>query len=67
MTTKHTRQALENILFESLENSNRLSVDNFASWLLHRAHRPDEYGEDKANACATAWHLLIQYKQENGI
>lgn len=55
MTTKHTRQALEGILFQSLENSNRVSVDDFAAWLLHRAHRPDEYGEDKANACATAW------------
>lgn len=67
MTTKHSRNHLEGLLFKTLETPARVSIDDLGCWLLHRAHRPEEYGQDKADAAASAWHLLIQYKQEHGI
>lgn len=67
MNTTNSLQAAQDSLFQHLGDAERASVHDFACWLLHRAHRPDEYGQDKADACASAWHLLIQYKQEKGI
>lgn len=68
MSQIHTRAALENMLWQSLNSDEtRVSLGHFSTWLLHRAHRPDEYGQEHADAAQAAWRLLVQYKQENGI
>lgn len=67
MSQIHTRAALENRLWQSIGNEKRLTLGDFSTWLLHRAHRPDEFGQDTADAAAAAWRLLVEYKQEHGV
>jgi hypothetical protein len=35
------------------------TLKDFELWLLHRAHRPDEF--DDAHDCARAWQLIKEY------
>lgn len=67
MTTKYTAQALETMLFDTWEKSKKVGIEDFGSWLLHRAYRPDEFGQEMASNCITAWDLFREFKRENGI
>lgn len=56
MVTK--KQAFD-LMFKEFERPSE-KLDDFELWLLHRAHRPDEFPD--AAACADAWHLVKTYR-----
>lgn len=52
-------QDAENRLWEALERPPE-KLKDFELWLLHRAHRPDDF--EDAELCAKAWHLTKTYR-----
>ena len=52
-------QAIEEKLWQEWEKPPE-KLEDFELWLLHRAHRPDEFPD--AADCARAWHLTKDYR-----
>lgn len=58
MVTK--KQAFD-LMFKEFERPPE-KLDDFESWLLHRAHRPEEFSDSAR--CADAWHLIKAYRAD---
>jgi hypothetical protein len=60
MNTKTTEKQLFDLMVEDY-NRPPITLDEFEHWLLHRAHRPDEFPDSQA--CGAAWPLVLTYKR----
>lgn len=58
-----TKQQAFDLMREAYERPPE-KLDDFELWLLHRAHRPDEFPD--AAACGDAWRLVKTYRASLG-
>jgi hypothetical protein len=59
MKTQPTEKQLFDYMLADY-NSPPATFEDFKLWLLHRAHRPDEFSD--AKTCAEAWGLAKTYE-----